>query len=403
MSLINRFQSSSSLGSNTDCNSEPTNCYNAIIKYLAHLGRRAKRKAWRWYKSYKKRRRKKAAAAVAEALRSGKSAPSARADKKSKLGPDGNPIADDPLTGIEISGQFADDEAEDDGGRGGEGEACLLSPPKLALGNGRRRRLGDWKPGQSSLKQQHTNAGLSDVVSMTASASPLSRKPSVRLAPKASPERSEIDTSQRSERVRQTVPTVSSPCPTSLVPQSVVEPSTIAPKLPVTHSSYGLSTLAHPAESIYGQRHYSAPTLILRQSPSPKLLSPPEAEAMAQPIMASAIPSTTRGRVTPPAVTADSVSDTSIGIDWTYDSWDEGVNTAAGVVVNQPQKPKVGKGRNGHHHGRHGHGRSKAKRDSDSDSDDSEFECFARSSCIITCCSRMQHWLKALVNNKLVN
>ncbi|RWS11836.1 voltage-dependent T-type calcium channel subunit alpha-1G-like protein, partial [Dinothrombium tinctorium] len=39
--------------------SEPTNCYNAIIKYLAHLWRRGKRKAWRWYKQYRKKRRKR--------------------------------------------------------------------------------------------------------------------------------------------------------------------------------------------------------------------------------------------------------------------------------------------------------------------------------------------------------
>lgn len=26
-----------------------------------------------------------------------------------------------------------------------EHEPCLLSPPKLTLGNGRKRRLGDWK------------------------------------------------------------------------------------------------------------------------------------------------------------------------------------------------------------------------------------------------------------------
>ena len=46
------------MGSNT--NSEPTNCYNALLKYLAHLGRRAKRRLWRQYKQYRKRKRREA-------------------------------------------------------------------------------------------------------------------------------------------------------------------------------------------------------------------------------------------------------------------------------------------------------------------------------------------------------
>ena len=59
--LTKRYASSSSLGSSH--NSEPTNCYNALIKYLAHLGRRAKRKLWRQYKLYRKQKRRAAASA----------------------------------------------------------------------------------------------------------------------------------------------------------------------------------------------------------------------------------------------------------------------------------------------------------------------------------------------------
>nr|QDD67334.1 ion channel protein [Tetranychus cinnabarinus] len=46
----------SSLASGSE--SEPTNCYDAIIKYLAHLGRRAKRKMWRYYREYRRRKRR---------------------------------------------------------------------------------------------------------------------------------------------------------------------------------------------------------------------------------------------------------------------------------------------------------------------------------------------------------
>lgn len=60
--LTKRYASSSSLGSNT--NSEPTNCYNALLKYLAHLGRRAKRRLWRQYKEYRKRNKRKRRAAA---------------------------------------------------------------------------------------------------------------------------------------------------------------------------------------------------------------------------------------------------------------------------------------------------------------------------------------------------
>ncbi|XP_053202085.1 voltage-dependent T-type calcium channel subunit alpha-1G-like isoform X3 [Panonychus citri] len=51
-----RLQSNSSLVSGSG--SEPTNCYDAIIKYLAHLGRRAKRKVWRYYRDYRRKRRR---------------------------------------------------------------------------------------------------------------------------------------------------------------------------------------------------------------------------------------------------------------------------------------------------------------------------------------------------------
>lgn len=47
-----RYQSTSTLASNSM--SEPTSCYTAIIKYIAHLWRRAKRKAFVYYKNYKR-------------------------------------------------------------------------------------------------------------------------------------------------------------------------------------------------------------------------------------------------------------------------------------------------------------------------------------------------------------
>ena len=39
--------------------SEPTNCYNAIIKYLAHLIRRARRRTWRYYINYRKNKKRR--------------------------------------------------------------------------------------------------------------------------------------------------------------------------------------------------------------------------------------------------------------------------------------------------------------------------------------------------------
>lgn len=63
--------SSSSLGSTT--NSEPTNCYNALIKYLAHLGRRAKRKCWRAYKQYRRKQRRLKRAQQQQQIEQGKS------------------------------------------------------------------------------------------------------------------------------------------------------------------------------------------------------------------------------------------------------------------------------------------------------------------------------------------
>lgn len=50
--------STSTLGSLTQ-SSEATDCYNAIIKYIAHLVRRGKRKLWRWYLNRRKNRKNK--------------------------------------------------------------------------------------------------------------------------------------------------------------------------------------------------------------------------------------------------------------------------------------------------------------------------------------------------------
>ncbi|XP_074604858.1 ca[2+]-channel protein alpha[[1]] subunit T [Brevipalpus obovatus] len=51
-----RARSTSSFGSNSA--SEPADCYDAIIKYLAHMGRQAKRKIFRWYRQYRSHRRR---------------------------------------------------------------------------------------------------------------------------------------------------------------------------------------------------------------------------------------------------------------------------------------------------------------------------------------------------------
>ncbi|XP_067118736.1 voltage-dependent T-type calcium channel subunit alpha-1H-like isoform X2 [Centruroides vittatus] len=51
-----RFHSNSTLTSNSA--SEPTSCYTEIIKYLAHLWRRARRKFCRWYRHTKRKRRR---------------------------------------------------------------------------------------------------------------------------------------------------------------------------------------------------------------------------------------------------------------------------------------------------------------------------------------------------------
>ncbi|KAL3273056.1 hypothetical protein HHI36_014511 [Cryptolaemus montrouzieri] len=50
-----RFQSSSTLASSTN-NSEPTSCYAEIVKYIAHLWRRTKRKAFKKIRLWKMRR-----------------------------------------------------------------------------------------------------------------------------------------------------------------------------------------------------------------------------------------------------------------------------------------------------------------------------------------------------------
>lgn len=53
-----RFQSTSTLASSTN-NSEPTSCYAEIIKYIAHLWRRAKRKVMKKIKFCRLRREKR--------------------------------------------------------------------------------------------------------------------------------------------------------------------------------------------------------------------------------------------------------------------------------------------------------------------------------------------------------
>lgn len=57
-----RFQSTSTLASSTN-NSEPTSCYAEIVKYIAHLWRRSKRRLLKKIRLYKvrqdKRREKK--------------------------------------------------------------------------------------------------------------------------------------------------------------------------------------------------------------------------------------------------------------------------------------------------------------------------------------------------------
>lgn len=50
-----RFQSSSTLASSTN-NSEPTSCYAEIVKYIAHLWRRSKRRLLKKFRLYKVRR-----------------------------------------------------------------------------------------------------------------------------------------------------------------------------------------------------------------------------------------------------------------------------------------------------------------------------------------------------------
>lgn len=53
-----RFQSSSTLASSTN-NSEPTSCYAEIVKYIAHLWRRSKRRLLKKIRLYKVRRDKR--------------------------------------------------------------------------------------------------------------------------------------------------------------------------------------------------------------------------------------------------------------------------------------------------------------------------------------------------------
>lgn len=50
-----RFQSSSTLASSTN-NSEPTSCYAEIVKYIAHLWRRTKRKIFKKIRLWRMRR-----------------------------------------------------------------------------------------------------------------------------------------------------------------------------------------------------------------------------------------------------------------------------------------------------------------------------------------------------------
>lgn len=50
-----RFQSSSTLASSTN-NSEPTSCYAEIVKYIAHLWRRSKRRVLKKIRLYRVRR-----------------------------------------------------------------------------------------------------------------------------------------------------------------------------------------------------------------------------------------------------------------------------------------------------------------------------------------------------------
>lgn len=50
-----RFQSSSTLASSTN-NSEPTSCYAEIVKYIAHLWRRSKRRLLKKIRLYRVRR-----------------------------------------------------------------------------------------------------------------------------------------------------------------------------------------------------------------------------------------------------------------------------------------------------------------------------------------------------------
>lgn len=65
-----RFQSSSTLASSTN-NSEPTSCYAEIIKYIAHLWRRTKRRAVKKIRllQYRREQRREKKIAAGETLR----------------------------------------------------------------------------------------------------------------------------------------------------------------------------------------------------------------------------------------------------------------------------------------------------------------------------------------------
>ncbi|KAI1303751.1 Voltage-dependent T-type calcium channel subunit alpha-1H [Halotydeus destructor] len=364
-------QSSSTLASNTD--SEPTNCYNAIIKYLAHLGRKTKRRAWRWYKAYRRKRRKK------------------------QQQPKGSSGAPDVTTLGEMERGLVTDHDTEGRGSSGDGQACLLTTTPASGRNGKKCRLVDWAPAPASKGRLSSSIlasrgdDICNHIKTTHSKGPTNASPSavssppswiqneeesyipspLMMAPQASPEKSEVEAFSAERSWNESYSKKGTQCPKSSAVLPVACVSTGGHLTASFHSNYGLSTLAgQEVNSKHDTgRHCSAPTLLVGQSPSPLFLLPGSKATPAD-------------EVEPQG--SDSISNTSLGIEWTHGSWEE-PNEPRLVAVPKAEPVK-----------------QQQESDDESEDDEADFRCILgpKVSCCLNTWSQFTGVINKLVNNK---